>query len=292
MPRRCLTAIVLAVAVTALAVPSGAAAAKPFGGIFVLRATHGFKVVGLIGSKGKDTGLSLFVERRHEGASYTVHGTRHGEAFDFDLGPLGKVEVGAQPSGSTETVHPKCGKPFTLEGGAFVGTIEFHGEEGFTEAHAERTPFRLDLLAESICGSFSSGETFGVGEPGARLRARGRGGATLQINQNHPGARVRYEAQTVERSGGVRIERTVTGRLAGGAFDFDPTLINASFTPGTPFTGAATYRGFHPPRGTHVAHGTWRGDLKLDFPGRAAVPLAGPGFKAAIVPAIRTESTF
>jgi hypothetical protein len=88
----------------------------------------------------------------------------------------------------------------------------------------------------------------------------------------------------------MTINRAVVGHLGGGAFDFDPTLTDASFAPAAPFTGAATYRGVHPPRGTHVAHGTWRGNLKVDFPGHAAVPLAGPGFNAAIIHAKRTES--
>jgi hypothetical protein len=290
MLRHRLPAIALALVVIALAGPSRAAGAKPFGGIFVLRATHGFKVVGLIGSKGNDTELNLFVERRHEGATYIVRGTRDGEAFDFDLGAVGKVEVEAQPTGRMETVHPKCGKPFTLEGAAFVGTIEFHGEEGFAEAQAERTPIRYDLLADMICVGSLRGETFGATERGARLRARRKDGPEIQINQNHPGAAVHYEAQITEKHGGMTINRAVVGHLGGGAFDFDPTLTDASFAPAAPFTGAATYRGVHPPRGTHVAHGTWRGNLKVDFPGHAAVPLAGPGFNAAIIHAKRTES--
>lgn len=236
--------------------------------------------------------MALFVRRRHEGASYIVDGTRNGEEVDFDLGALGKVEVEVQPTGRKETVRPKCGKPFTAEGSSFVGTIEFRGEEGFAEAHVQRTPNRYDLLVDIVCGGSSSGETFGVGERGVRLKVRRTGGPKLQINQNHPGAPVRYQAEIVERRAGMTINRAVGGRLAGGAFDFDPTLTKASFTPGTPFAGSATYRGFHPPRVTHPAHGTWRGDLKVDFPGRADVPLTGPGFKAAIVGAKRTESNF
>ncbi len=195
-----------------------------------------------------------------------------------------------QPTGHTETVRPGCGKPITLEGREFVGTIEFHGEEGFTEARAQRTPLRFDLLAEIGCGVSSEGESFGVGTPGARLRIACRGGPKLQVNQNRPGASVRYEAQITERHPGLTINRTVGGHLGAGAFGFDPTLTKASFTAGAPFAGSATYRGFRPPRGTQVAHGAWRGNLTVDFPGRADVPLAGPGFRAAIIHANRTES--
>jgi hypothetical protein len=261
-----------------------------FSGIFVLPGTHGFKLGGLIGAKGRKAELTLFVDRRHEAATYIMRGTRDGEELDFDLGALGKVEVEAQPTGSMETVRPSCGKPITLEGREFVGTIEFHGEEGFTEAQALRTPLRFDLLAGFGCGVSSEGESFGVGIPGARLKIGRRGGPKLQVNQNDPGARVRYEARITERRRGLTINRVTGGYLAGGAFSFDPSLTKASFAPAAPFSGSATYRGFHPPRGTNVARGTWRGNLTVDFPGHADVPLTGPGFKAAIVRANRTES--
>jgi hypothetical protein len=282
--------LALALAVVSVAAASGRAREGEFSGAFALRGTHGFKVIGLIAAKAGDVQLLLSVGRRHEGATYVVQGTRSGEEFDFELGALGKVEVEAQPTGHTETVRPKCGKPFTLEGSTFVGTIEFHGEEGFTEAEAQRTGLRYDLLADEVCGLFIQGEDFGVGIPGARLRVSRKRGPELQINQNHPGAAVRYEAQITESHPGLTIHRSTGGHLPGGAFKFDPTLTKASFGPGAPFTGSATYRGFAPPRGTHVAHGTWRGNLKVDFPGRAAVPLTGPGFKAAIIHANRTES--
>jgi hypothetical protein len=291
-PRR-FSVVALALVVAALCTGTAAAAAPPLGelgGIFELQGTHGFKVLGLLDSKGRKAELTLFVGRPRERATYIARGTREGEELDFDLGSLGKVEVEAQPTGRKETVRPMCGKPFTLEGIDFVGTIEFHGEEGFTEARALRTPLRFDFLADIGCGASSGGEGFFAQEPGARLKVARKGGPRLQINQNHPGAAVHYEAQITEQVPGVTIRRTVLGHFGGGAFAFDPTLTRASFAPGAPFTGSAIYRGSHSPRGTHPAKGAWSGDLTVDFPGRADVPLTGPGFKAAIIHANRTES--
>jgi hypothetical protein len=293
-PRR-FGAVALALVAAALCLgtataAAGAPAPDEIAGIFELQGTHGYKVGGVIGVKGHKAELTLFVGRRHEGATYTARGTRVGEELDFDLGALGKVELEAQPTGHMETVRSSCGKPLTLEGSDLVGTIEFHGEGGFTEAQAQTTPLRFDLLADIGCGVSYGGEDFGAGILGARLRVARKGGPKLQINQNHPGARVRYEARVTERRAGLTIDRTVGGYLAGGAFHFDPTLTKASFTPGAPFSGSATYRGSRSPRGTHPAHGAWRGNLTVDFPGRADVPLTGPGFKAAIIHANRTES--
>jgi len=289
--RKCaaaLASVVLTLTLVSVAAASGWEG--EFSGVFALRGTHGYKVTGLIDAKAGDVQLFLSVSRRHEGATYVVQGTRSGEEFDFDLGALGKVEVEAQPTGHTETVRPKCGKPFALEGSTFVGTIEFRGEEGFTEARAQRTKLRYDLLADDVCGFSIQGEDFGAGIPGARLRVSRKRGPELQINQNHPGAPVRYEAQITESHPGLTIHRSTGGHLPGGAFKFDPTLTRATFGPGAPFTGSAAYRGFAPSRGTHVAQGTWRGNLTVDFPGHTAVPLTGPGFKAAIIHANRTES--
>jgi len=293
MGRRRFGAVAAAVVAMALCLgaATAAAAAPPrdeIGGVFALQATRGFKILGVLGSKGRGAELTLFVGRARERATYVARGKRNGEELNFDLGSLGKVEVEDQPTGHMETVRPACGRPFTVEGQDFVGTIEFHGEEGFTEAEAQRTPLRFDLLAEIGCGVASEGESFGVGTPGARLRVARKGGPKLQINQNHPGASVRYEAQITETRPGLTINRAVGGHLGAGAFRFDRTLTKASFTPGAPFSGSATYRGSRP-RGTQVAHGAWRGNLTVDFPGHADVPLTGAGFKAAIIHANRTE---
>src|SRR5882757_1553515 len=114
MRRRQISAVALSLVAVVLGIgASVATASEPpkagFGGMFELQATHGFKVVGLIGAKGPKAELTLFVGRARERATYLVRGTREGEELDFDLGPLGKVEVEAQLTGRMETVRPACG---------------------------------------------------------------------------------------------------------------------------------------------------------------------------------------
>jgi hypothetical protein len=87
----------------------------------------------------------------------------------------------------------------------------------------------------------------------------------------------------------MRVERYVGGRLGAGALSYAQSLGSAVFTGAGPFEGEATYTGVHPPRGSHPGSGTWRGDLKVNFPG-AAVRLAGPGFSATIIHAHRSAS--
>jgi hypothetical protein len=200
-----------------------------------------------------------------------------------------------QPNGNTETLNSRCdggGKSTTIPTYDYVGAIEFHGEEGFTEATTTRTHLLLGTtLNKLVCGtSVSAGEDFGPRTPGVQIRARQKRGPTLQLNQNHHGARVLYSAEIAEQDGAVRVDRSVAGRLGAGALDYAPSLGSATFTGAGPFEGEATYAGVHPPHGFHPGSGTWRGDLKVDFPGAAGVRLAGPAFSAAIIHAHHSES--
>lgn len=185
-------------------------------------------------------------------------------------------------------MRSECGgKPYTGAGSEYAGTIEFHGEGGCTEATATRTPLLLSPLLNIVCGISSEGESFGEGVRGVRIRLKRKGGPTLQINQDAPRAHVFYWSEIRENRDGLTIQRAVSGRLGAGALRFDPALEHASFIGGGLFSGTATYTSTSPPRGTHPGHGTWSGNLTVDYPGRPDVPLAGPGFPAAIIHAER-----
>jgi hypothetical protein len=75
----------------------------------------------------------------------------------------------------------------------------------------------------------------------------------------------------------------VLDHFSSSAFDFASPLRTATLAPPVPFTGQATFR-----RNANPAN-RWTGNLSVDFPGRADVPLAGGRFKAALVHAKRTE---
>jgi hypothetical protein len=167
----------------------------------------------------------------------------------------------------------------------FVGTIEFHGEEGFTEFSATSTPLLLQPLLSLVCGPLSIS---GVESGGVLLKAKAPGGPSLLIQQSEPGAHDFYEAKMHEREGTVQVSRTVQGYVGAGALRHAPSFESASFSAPSPFAGKATYSGPKVEPETGIGHGTWRGSLKVGFPGHAAVPIAGPGFKGSIVRAHRT----
>jgi hypothetical protein len=279
MSRRLLFGALTALTLLAVVV-SAAGADEPPGqglkGSFKLKGTHGYEINGLVGATGKgDAGLLiLFVGKKGEEATYLVHGTVTKESVDFDLGPLGEIDAAVQPTGKMETLTSKCagGEKQTIEGSEYVGTLAFHGEEGFTEAEATRTPLRLQPLTEIICPALTTeGKEGGDGVPGAGLTIKHQDGPSLKLAQNHPGARVSYNAHMKEKEGAVTVDRTVGGYLRGGAMTYASSLKTAHFKGAAPFSGSASY-----------AKGHWRGNLTVDFPGHADVPLTGPGFKASI----------
>lgn len=289
-------AVVTAVAV--LAVVPGAIAAEPvkpaFDGAISLHGTNGFGVFGLVSSAGNVGRVALFVEKAGESAVYSARGEATANSIDVDLGPLGKVDVEVRPTGNSETLSSECGgkgKKVTIQATELVGTIEFHGEEGFTEFSATNAPLQIRPLLNLVCGTpFGVLTTSGSHVGGVQLKAKTSRGPSLLIQQNHPGARVFYEAKMQEREGTVQVSRSVSGHLGAGAIRYDPDLGSASFAAASPFTGSATYKGRTAPSEIRPGTGSWRGSLKVDFPGHAGVPLAGPGFKATIIHAHRTES--
>jgi hypothetical protein len=290
MLRRALSSMLAAVALAAFFAPAASAdetLGKGLEGSFSLKGTHGFEVNALIGSYGKgDAGqLVLFVGKSNQEAIYIAKGKVTKESVDFDLGALGEVKAAVQSSGKVETLTSKCegGEKQTIEGSEYVGTIAFHGEEGFTEAEETRTPLSLTPLTELACPALTTdGQEGGDGVRGAGLAIERKGGPSLKLAKNRPGARVFYQAQIEEKEGTVTVERSVGGYLAPSALTFAPSLETAHFSGAAPFSGSATYIGKSLPSVSRPGKGPWRGNLTVDFPGHADAPIAGPGFKASI----------
>lgn len=290
-----LIAVVAAVAL--MAVVPGAIAAEPvkpaLDGAIELQGTNGFHVLGLIVSYNGIGRVALFVERAGESAVYLARGEGTANGVDVDFGPLGKVDVEVVPSGKEESVSSECGgkgKTTTIPGSEFVGAVEFHGDERFTEFSSTHLPLRLEPLLDLVCGGLTVGTTSGSHIGGVLLKAKTADSPSLLIQQNHPGARVFYEARMHEKEGTVQVSRTVSGHLGAGAIRYAPSLESAFFSAGSPFTGRATYAARTPPHEVRPGTGTWRGTLKVDFPGHAGVPIAGPGFNASIIRAHLSES--
>ena len=201
-------------------------------------------------------------------------------SVEADLGALGEVSLTVSPSGVKGPWHTECGKGRAVpyEPPVYSGSFEFHGEEGYTDAVAAAPRDYVRFFASLVCGPFSMEAGDG---PGARLRLRGTEsgvGLHLQVNENHPGGRARFEVEASEKRGSIRISRESTFWLRSSAFRFDPALKTATLAPAPPFSGHATFRRAAAPAkrhpGVHLAGANFGATCIYGFPRNLPPPLA------------------
>jgi hypothetical protein len=290
--RSVLWALIVALALCVPATASAAGEEETGGfGAFRLHGTHGYEVTVVASSRPhfKHGEVLVLVTGRTSTVIYFAPATVTTTEIEADLGPIGRISVAFKPEGKPERTPSGCGDGDSgeVQPGSWVGTVDLTGEEGFT--HAEETHLKsiVSPFIDIVCGSvIRIAEPTGKGIPGARLVARSatkKRSLFLQVNQNRPDGPVRVEASVEERHHGLVVSRQVVHRYPGSAFDFDPELRSAVLDPPAPFSGRATFSGNAKPRNQ------WTGDLFLDFPGHANVPMTGGSFKAALWHAKRTE---
>lgn len=256
---------------------------------FELEGTNGYSIGFAAYDEEGDGKGRFYVSVRGKGSSafYSAPAALTESAVRADLGALGKIDLVARASGRRKTIHVKCSdEKFTYEPATYEGTVDFRGEEGYTQAHATRVAKAPTI--SSFCGGSGSGEATGVGLPGARLRglsfARGRT-LSFQFNKNRPLSRTLFSASLKEREGRVFIVRDVKGRVPASAFRFDESLQDVTLSPPAPFSGSASLR-----RTPNAVSPFLEGDLAVDFPGRSHVLLGGPTVHISIAHARYTRS--
>src|SRR5215203_2614173 len=145
------------IAVAALCAPCFAAVASAEGeedtggfGAFRLKGTNGFSILVMAGSKPhfKHGEVLVLATKRNASVVYFAPATVTATTIDVDLGSVGEIAIEFEPEGSPERAHASCkrGGALTYQPGAWVGTIDLEGEEGFTSVQRSRakaivTPF-------------------------------------------------------------------------------------------------------------------------------------------------------
>lgn len=252
----------------------------PLPGAFRLPASNGYTlyIVG-VGSYAKRPGrLLIIAAARGKRVTYSAPATVTETSIQSDLGELGEISVTFQRSNRAASVP--CGKKkLRFDSGQYEGKIDFHGEEGYTSVEAPSASGDPVLLLGGFCGGgFVDG-----GPPeharGAELFVRNPAlGPELSVRKSRPGSAALITAWTREVSNGISIEREVGALMPGGDFTFDPGLRTATVSPPPPFAGSARFDL------DKKAGQRWCGDLTVDFPGRAGVPLTGPALRARLSP--------
>jgi hypothetical protein len=132
-----------------------------------------------------------------------------------------------------------CGERAVFEGGYYEGTIEFHGEMGFTDVSANWATGRAPSFP---CGWTS--ETVGGHLPGARLSVSNFGPDQqmfFTVYKNGPHQRADFRANLLEASGDVAIIRSVQVRGPADGFRYGSTSARAIVDPPAPFSGVCDF---------------------------------------------------
>jgi hypothetical protein len=260
-------------------------------GAFRLQGTNGYSILVTAFSRPqfKHGEAVVWATKKDASVTYVAPATVTATTIEADLGAAGAVSVEFEAVGPSEQVPAGChrGSTIPFQPGNWIGSIELAGEEGFTRVQTTSAKAIVNPFLDLVCGStIGISELSGHGVHGARLVARSASSQHtlfLQVNKNRRKASVRVEASLEERRGGLLINREVVNRYPASAFSFDPLLESATIALAAPFSGSAA---FH--RSAKPAN-QWTGNLSVDFPGRADVPLAGRRFHTALVHAERTE---
>ncbi|MDX6622347.1 MAG: hypothetical protein QOE75_279 [Solirubrobacterales bacterium] len=259
---------------------------------FRLQGSHGYGIWVSSASDSREVSVAALHPRGTGFAMYLVARRKHGErGFEAKLPGLGRIAVEFRRRGKARELPglPGCeGRPGHKERGVFVGTINFHGERGYTEVTATRArgtitrSFRETCKVESDAGEKAEPEEL---RPTASLIAsEPRAGVAFAATSYDDGPRegapfVDYWASKFRRGHGLKVIRAVGVELSrpeSFAAQHSGRTASARTEPPAPFGGAADFA---------IAPGgavSWSGDLRVTFPGTGPIPLAGERFEAQL----------
>jgi hypothetical protein len=259
--------LLLGLLATALLAPAAAGAHPKVNFIppFRVTGTNGYTVEAYAVSKDRngEPAVVISIWDRSSETTYTAPGKIEWNGYSASFGRLGWIDMHYVRSPS-RTVKDCRGRARQEDDGRFTGTIEFHGEERFTEVDYPWLEARPVSQYESICWGAEEGGK------GARLDGLSRWGETTAFANGERG-RVRFGAEAANSIGKTTIYRYL--QVFGPTKDFvwSRRLTSARITPPAPFHGSAS---FHLKREKgNVELGRFRGHLTVDFPGFRGYPL-------------------
>jgi hypothetical protein len=264
--------------------------ATPTFTVFQLQASNGYRFVALAIPPEEEVEREGTVVLRLEGKRslvfYEEFATVSRARIEADFGALGRISVTRVPTGRMKTVPRGCSltKTKRVPAERFVGTIEFHGEEGFAEVSATSVP--LDDVTWCVRG----GEGGAPEQPGKSVGARldlekdfpNGHGLEFDATQQRPGAKTAANVYIQEERGDMEIYRAAWIWAGTGALRYDRQLRNATVRLPAPYSGYGSFHCNAPGRDS------WIGNLTVDLPGRSNLPLTGPGFDASLAHPRRT----
>jgi hypothetical protein len=251
---------------------------------FELAGSNGFGVeVSGVAAQGDATAeVVVRVATRDESVTYHFPGVVEEGSIDADLGPYGQISVAFHPvMGGMGGSELGCSRGLSAAAGYYEGTISFHAA-GLTAVDASRAEGSIGLALRLLCADELGKEWPILG--GTDLQVSGKPTApSLAIVQGGRLGATQIEAGVAERRGGVAIERSVSVVASNSSFRHRG-LRSATVRLPAPFSGSATFLR----EGTRIS---WRGNLRVDLPGRSGVALTGKGMRASLRRGLKTHES-
>jgi hypothetical protein len=291
------------VAVAALLVLPAGAVAKPGFSVegpqrwseFKLRATNGYRisVSATPARRKRDSNVYITAAKGQRNTfQYVARGIATGDgSIKTKLPGVGRIAVRFHElKASRKAIADNCkGRASIIRHGVFEGSIELHGEHGYTSLHSRSAPGKITQSFRQVCDQREPGHRGSGGRDSFHLETLLAGkeeGRSLSFSVSRfdlgpkfGGPSVFFSASSAAQRHGFFVFTSVSaeGKLAT-FLTPDPagTLEDASVSPPAPFHGSAT---FHLDSPTSA---NWTGTLGVELPGVGDVPLAGAGFWSAL----------
>jgi hypothetical protein len=242
---------------------------------FELAGSNGYRVEvsGVAAQGGATAEVVVRVATRAESVTYHFPGVVEEGSIEADLGSYGQISVAFHPvSGGMGGSELGCGRGLSATAGYYEGTISFRAA-GLTAVDASLAKGSIGLALSLLCAEELEKERPILG--GTDLQVSGKPTApSLAIVQRGQVGATQIEAGVAERRGGVAIERSVSVVALNSSFRHRG-LRSATVSLPAPFSGSATFLR----EGTRTS---WRGNLRVDLPGRPGVALTGNGMRASM----------
>jgi hypothetical protein len=253
--------------------------------------SHGKQVMAIRFSSKYNRGKASLTARSDEGTViYRGKGSLVDGRIQFDLGKLGRINARFKPDGSVERLRPpkSCkGREQLVRSGAFVGSIKFRGESGYTRLNAHRVHGTTAsprswkcpaTLARHPGNAANLPAALGAFTPRRHIIFVALGDSDLVPFRF-------FIAGTLERQGALSINRSVLAEGGAASFQALADLSSATVSPPKPFAGTASFK-----RNTDGST-EWSGTLSVALPGIESLALTGPTFTANLAKP-RTEQEF
>jgi hypothetical protein len=238
--------------------------------------------------------VQLTVQGPSSNIEYSTEGRVTNRRIEASFAALGRIDVRLHlvPHPSDPPHEGRCrGRAPLYQEGSYRGTLEFSSQAGVPSVSVKHGHAYLERRFRQVCkrlprqpsGKSKLGHNVEVGLLAVNGEVEGRTillHAVDFVSTRHParsGGNLAVEDS--ESQEGVRITRRVNISIDHHSFAMsgrgeNPEIVEVKLP--QPFAGHALYS--RSPRSSP----SWTGDLSVDLPGEAGVPLTGPGFDAAL----------